>query len=74
MMHVEPSFVVYALRLDLGCCLRAHIVLCTTGEPMQKKRAAVLTVFSGALSGIALFCSHHFCAGAPMRMYPGCVI
>ena len=26
-MHVEPSFVLYALLLDPGCCLRAHTVL-----------------------------------------------
>ena len=25
-MHAEPSFVLYALLLDPGCCLRAHTV------------------------------------------------
>ena len=37
MMHVEPSFVLYALRLDPGCCLRAHTVLSGTVEPEKKK-------------------------------------
>ena len=41
MMHVEPSFVLYALRLDPGFCLRAHAVLSGTVEPVEpeeKKR------------------------------------
>ena len=36
MMHVEPSFVLYALRLDPGCCLRADTVLSGTVEPHKK--------------------------------------
>ena len=38
MMHVEPSFVLYALLLDPGCCLRAHIILSEiVGLVKQKK-------------------------------------
>ena len=35
---VEPSFVLYALRLNPGCCLRAHTVLRRTVEPVRKKK------------------------------------
>ena len=35
MMHVEPSFVLYALRLDPGCCLRAHNLLLATVETVE---------------------------------------
>ena len=35
MMHVEPSFVLYALLLDPGCCLRAHTVLIEPVEPVE---------------------------------------
>ena len=35
MMHVEPSFVFYALLLDSGCCLRAHAVVIGTVEPVE---------------------------------------
>ena len=34
-MHVEPSFVLYALLLDPGCCLRAHTVV----EPVEPAEA-----------------------------------
>jgi hypothetical protein len=37
MTNVEPSFVLYALLLDPGCCLRAHIVLIELIEPEKKK-------------------------------------
>ena len=39
MPHAEPSFVLYAPRLDPGCCLRARTVLRRTVEPVEKKRA-----------------------------------
>ena len=42
MMHVEPSFVPYALLLDLGCCLRVNIVLIKLVElvePEEEKNA-----------------------------------
>ena len=44
MMHVEPSFVLYALLLDPGCCLRAHTVLIEPVEPVElgPKKEAVL--------------------------------
>ena len=32
---MEPSFVLYALLLDPGCCLRAHNVLIGTAEPAE---------------------------------------
>ena len=38
MMHVEPSFVLYALLLDPGCCLRAHTVLSGTVELLSQKK------------------------------------
>ena len=38
MTNVEPSFVLYALLLDPGCCLRAHIILIELVEPEEKKR------------------------------------
>ena len=37
MTNVEPSFVLYALLLDPGCCLRAHIILIELVEPEKKK-------------------------------------
>ena len=40
MTNVEPSFVLYALLLDPGCCLRAHIILIKLVEPGGKKRIA----------------------------------
>ena len=36
--NVEPSFVLYALLLDPGCCLRAHIILVELVEPEGKKK------------------------------------
>ena len=45
MMHVEPSFVLYALLLDPGCCLRAHTVLIDTVEPAEpEKRSPMQSV------------------------------
>ena len=38
MLHVEPSFVLYALLLDLGCCLRAHTVLNGTVELIEPEK------------------------------------
>ena len=38
MINVEPSFVLYALLLDPGCCLRAHITLFGLVEPGEKKK------------------------------------
>ena len=38
MTNVEPSFVLYALLLDPGCCLRAHITLIELVEPGKKKQ------------------------------------
>ena len=35
MIHAEPSFELYAILLDLGCWLRAHIVLSGTVETVQ---------------------------------------
>ena len=35
MVHVEPSFVLYARLLDLGCCLRAHTLLSGTVERVE---------------------------------------
>ena len=35
MMHVEPSFVLYALLLDPGCCLRARTALIEPVEPVE---------------------------------------
>ena len=42
MVHMEPSFVLYALLPDPGCRLRAHTVLIGTVEPVEpgKKRFA----------------------------------
>ena len=40
MINVEPSFVLYALLLDPGCCLRAHIALIEPVEPGEKKIGA----------------------------------
>ena len=40
MINVEPSFVLYALLIDLGCCLRAHIILIKLVEPEEKKKKA----------------------------------
>ena len=37
MMHVEPLFVLYALCLDPGYCVRAHTVLRRTVEPVEEK-------------------------------------
>ena len=34
---MEPSFVLCALLLDPGCCLRAHIILIELVEPEEKK-------------------------------------
>ena len=42
---LEPSFVLYALLLDPGCCLRAHIILIELVEPERKKKL-LLTVLS----------------------------
>ena len=39
MINVEPSFVLYALLLDPGCCMRAHIILIELVEPEGKKRS-----------------------------------
>ena len=41
MKHVEPSFVLYALHLGLGGCVRAHIVLHKTVEPVRAKKRKV---------------------------------
>ena len=38
MTNVEPSFVLYALLLHPGCCLRAHIILIELVEPEGKKK------------------------------------
>ena len=38
MINVEPSFVLYALLLDPGCCLRAHIILIELVEPEGEKK------------------------------------
>jgi hypothetical protein len=38
-MHVEPSFVLYALRFDPGCCLRVHTVLRRPVELVIKKKS-----------------------------------
>ena len=38
MTHVEPSFVLYALLRDPGCCLRAHTVLIEPVEPVEPER------------------------------------
>ena len=46
MMHVEPSFVLYALLLDPGCCLRAHTVLSGTVEPVNKQQSNTGTQFA----------------------------
>ena len=40
MPNVEPSFVLYALLLEPGGCLRAHITLFELVEPEQKKKDA----------------------------------
>ena len=40
MTNVEPSFVLYALFLDLGCCLRAYIILIELVEPGKKNQLA----------------------------------
>ena len=37
MPNVEPSFVLYALLLEPGGCLRAHITLFELVEPEKKK-------------------------------------
>ena len=42
MPKVEPSFVLYALLLEPGGCLRAHITLFELVEPEEKKKAEVL--------------------------------
>ena len=39
MLHLGPSFVLYALLLDPGCCPRAHIEVDGQFESDQKKRA-----------------------------------
>ena len=38
MIHVEPWFVLYALRVDPSYCLRAHIVLRRAVEPVIKRK------------------------------------
>ena len=38
MISVEPSFVLYALHLGLGGCLRAHALLCRIVEPPRKEK------------------------------------
>ena len=38
MPNVEPSFVLYALLLEPGGCLRAHITLFELVEPEEKKK------------------------------------
>ena len=38
MINVEPSFVLYALLLDPGCCLRAHIIPIGIVEPEEKEK------------------------------------
>ena len=38
MPNVEPSFVLYALLLEPGGCLRAHITLFELVEPGEKKK------------------------------------
>ena len=61
MLHVGPSFVLYALLLDLGCCLKAHIELDGQfGSEKEKKVCvqkgnickAVLTVANDAPEGL----------------------
>ena len=45
MINVEPSFVLYALLLDPGCCLRAHIILMKLVEPEGKKKIDAVRFF-----------------------------
>jgi hypothetical protein len=48
MPNVEPSFVLYALLLEPGGCLRAHITLFELVEPEgKKKKQPVLSALSG---------------------------
>ena len=57
MMHVEPPFVLYALHLDPGCCLRAHTVLNGTVElvePDKKKRSVFFCGCGSACAGRCL--------------------
>ena len=42
MPNVEPSFVLYALLLEPGGCLRAHITLFELVEPEGKKKFDVV--------------------------------
>jgi hypothetical protein len=44
MTNVEPSLVLYALLLDPGCCLRAHITLIELVEPEGKKKISLTPV------------------------------
>ena len=46
MTNAEPSFVLYALLLDPGCCLRAHFVLIELVEPGQKKNWVLVGSYS----------------------------
>ena len=62
-MHVEPSFVLYALRLDPGCCLRARTVLRRSVQPVGKKN--VLTRRPRACDG-TLWRTAHAPMGPPM--------
>ena len=46
MLNVEPSFVLYALLLEPGGCLRARITLFELVEPRKKK------VLSGSVEAL----------------------
>ena len=50
MLNVEPSFVLYALLLEPGGCLRARITLFELVEPGQKKNNLGRQVFCLQLS------------------------
>ena len=58
MINVEPSFVLYALLLDPGCCLRAHIILIELVEPEGKKISRTLSAIASCVSTMrACWCS-----------------
>ena len=46
MPNVEPSFLLYALLLEPGGCLRAHITLFELVEPEGKKKEGIAGVLS----------------------------
>ena len=73
MANVEPSFVLYALLLDPGCCLRAHFVLIELVEPGQKKKMFIPSIFITwilvvrFIVGSLVFPRFNFCLRLPSR-------